>query len=323
MVVTSYFLIKMKRFSFYIIFLAVFPLLVGCDTFTSGDEKKTVSKDKIIVAKVDDRKVTLKEFEEYLKRIKKIESSSDPRQLHNVKREYLLRYIERVIFLKEAINLAVNVTDEEILEDIGKIMKEYPEDYSPQSDWVNDPAWKEEIRAQLMIKKLIRQEVHNKIKISALDLKEYYKTHKEEFNRKEMVRVRQIAVDTEKEANKIRKQLLRGKSFIKLAKEFSQSPDRENGGDLGFFTRGQMPVEFDEAAFSLKKINRISQVFRSDYGYHIFQLVGKRRAKKLKFDEVKDKIHKILKEQRESEEFSRWFSDLKKQTDIKINTSFL
>ncbi len=313
----------MKKISSVIIFLAVLPLLIGCDTFTPEEEKKPVSKDKIIVAKIGERKVTLKEFEEYLKRIKKIEGSSDPAQLHNVKREYLLRYIERVIFLKEALNLAVNVTDEEILEDIGKIMKEYPEDHSPKSDWVNDPAWKEEIRAQLMIKKLIRLQVHDKIKITAKELKEYYKTHQEEFNRQEMVRVRQIAVDTEKEANKIRKQLLSGKSFIKLAKKFSQSPDREKGGDLGFFTRGQMPVEFDEAAFSLKKINRISQVFRSDYGYHIFQLVGKRRAKKLKFDEVKDKIHKILKEQRESEEFSRWFSNLKKQTDIKINSSFL
>jgi peptidyl-prolyl cis-trans isomerase C len=312
-----------KRINILFVFLAVMPIMVGCDTFTSGDGKKTVSKDKIIVAKVDDRKVTLKEFEEYLKRINKIEGQGNPVQLKNVKREYLLRYIERVIFLKEAINLAVNVTDEEILEDIGKIMKEYPEDHSPKFDWVNDPAWKEEIRAQLMIKKLIRQQVHNKIKITTADLKEYYKTHKEEFNRQEMVRVRQIVVDTEKEANKIRKQLLSGKSFIKLAKKFSRSPDREKGGDLGFFTRGQMPVEFDEAAFSLKKINRISQVFRSDYGYHIFQLVGKRRAKKLKFNEVKDKIHKILKEQRESEEFSRWFSNLKKQTDIKINTSFL
>ena len=314
---------KMKRFSSVIIFLAVFGLLIGCDTFTPEEEKKTVSKDKIIVAEIGERRVSLQEFEEYLKRVKKIEGSSDPVQLHNVKREYLLRYIERVIFLKEALNLAINVTDEEILEDIGKIMKEYPEDHSPNFDWVNDSVWKEEIRAQLMIKKLIRQQVHDKIKITPKELKKYFDSHKEEFNRKEMVRVRQIAVDTKKEANKIRKQLLSGKSFIKLAKEFSQSPDRENGGDLGFFTRGQMPGEFDEAAFSLKKINRISQVFRSDYGYHIFQLVGKRRAKKLKFDEVKDKIHKIIKEQRESEEFSRWFSNLKKQTDIKINTSFL
>ena len=91
---------------------------------------------------------------------------------------------------------------------------------------------------------------------------------------------------------------------------------------MGFFTLGQMPMEFDEVAFSLKKINQFSQVFRSDYGYHIFQLVGKRRAKKLKFGEVKDKIRKILKDQRETQEFNRWFSNLKKQADIKINASF-
>ena len=130
-------------------------------------------------------------------------------------------------------------------------------------------------------------------------------------------------VDTEKEANQVRKKLLKGNSFIKLAKKHSQSPDRKKGGDLGFFTRGQMPVEFDQAAFSLKKVNQFSQVFRTDYGYHIFQLVSKKRAKKLKFGEVKDKIHKILKEQRAKEEFSRWFSELKKQSDIKINSSFL
>jgi peptidyl-prolyl cis-trans isomerase C len=181
----------------------------------------------------------------------------------------------------------------------------------------------EELRTQLLIKKLIRQEVHDKIKISTVELKKYYNTNKEDFNREEMVRVRQIMVDTEKKANELRKKLLAGKSFIKLAKKYSQSPDRKNGGDIGYFTRGQMPVEFDEAAFSLKKKNQFSQVFRSDYGYHIFQLVGKRKAKKLKFAEVKDKIRNILRQQREKEEFNRWFFDLKKQADIKVNPSFL
>jgi hypothetical protein len=304
----------------------VFPWVLGCDTPTPQVEKKPskpLEKSKVIVASVDERKITLKEFEDYLQQIKKLEELDNSPQTQNIKREYLFRYIERILLLKEAYKKGINVSEEEISADIEKIVKEYPKDSPPQIDWESEVVWKKEIGTQLMIKKLILQEVHNKIKISIADLKKYYKTDKEDFHRQEMVRVRQIMVDTEKEANKLRKKILSGKSFIKLAKKHSQSPDREKGGDLGFFARGQMPMEFDEAAFSLRKKNQISPVFRSDYGYHIFQLVDKRQAKKLKFGEVKDKIRKILRAQREKEEFDRWFSNLKKQTKVKINEVFL
>jgi parvulin-like peptidyl-prolyl isomerase len=312
---------------FPFLFLASFPLVVGCDTKPKPEEDsaflKPLSKDEVIVANVYDRKITFREFGNYLQRIGKLKGSVDAIQMQSMKKEYLLRYIERILFLKEAARKAIKVTDKEILEDIGNIMKEYPDNYSQKSDWANKSLWKEEIRVQLMIKKLIHQEVHDKIEISVVDMKKYYKAHKEDFNREEMVRVRQIVVDTEKEANELRKKILSGKNFIKLAKKFSQSPDRDKGGDLGFFKRGQMPVEFDEAAFSLKKKGNISPVFRSDYGYHIFQLIGKRSAKKLKFNEVKDKIRDKIMQQREEEGFKLWFSNLKQKANIKINTSFL
>jgi parvulin-like peptidyl-prolyl isomerase len=317
----------MKKFLSIVTCLAVvFPWILGCDTPAPQVDKrssKPLEKSEIIVASIDGRKITLKEFDDYLKQVKKLEGLDNSPQAQNIKREYLLRYIERILLLKEAHNKAINVSEEEVSADIEKIVKEYPKDSPPQLDWEDETAWKKEIHAQLIIKKLIRKEVHDKIKITFADLKKYYEADNEDFHRQEMVRVRQIMVDTEKEANELRKKILSGKSFIKLAKKHSQSPDREKGGDLGFFARGQMPVEFDDAAFSLRRKNQISPVFRSDYGYHIFQLIAKRRAKKLKFGEVKDKIHKILRAQREKEEFDRWFSNLKKQAKIKINEVFL
>jgi parvulin-like peptidyl-prolyl isomerase len=316
--------LNMKKILSIVACLAVvFPWVWGCDTPTSQVDEQSLDKSEIIVATIDGRKTTLEEFEGYLRQVKKLKGLDDSPQAQNIKREYLLRYIERILFLREARKKAITVSEEEISADIEKIAVEYPKDSPPQLDWKDETAWRKEIRAQLMVKKLIRQEVHDKIKISSSDLKKYYDADNRDFHRKEMVRVRQIMVDTEKEANELRKKILSGKSFIKLAQKHSQSPDREKGGDLGFFARSQMPMEFDEAAFSLKRKNQISPVFRSAYGYHIFQLIDKRRAKKLKFSEVKDKINKILRAQREKEEFNRWFSNLKKQSKIKINEAFL
>lgn len=319
-----------KAISCFVVGLIVlaFSFLHGACDFTEPEVKappKPLPRQEKIVARVNGRQITQRELDDYLQRVRKIPPPKEPIQLKNLRREYLLRLIERILFLKEAEKKGITVNDEAVLSNLGKIMGEYPEDYLKSKPFakMEDDTWKEESRTQLIIKKLIRQEVHDKIKISKKNLEDYYKSHKEEFDREEMVRIRQIMVSTEKKANEVRKKLLARYSFIKMIRKYSQSPDKEKDGDLGFFARGRMPVEFDDAAFSLKKINQVSQVFRSDYGYHIFQLVAKRRAKKLKFIEVKDKIRKILREEREKGEFRRWFSRLKKQADITINNSFL
>ena len=87
------------------------------------------------------------------------------------------------------------------------------------------------------------------------------------------VRARQIVVADGEEAIQILKRLKKGESFEKVAKEKSLGPEKVNGGDLGYFSQGERPTEFDHV-FTME-VGAISEVIKSPYGYHIFKLEEK------------------------------------------------
>lgn len=90
-----------------------------------------------------------------------------------------------------------------------------------------------------------------------------------------MVRASHILVPTEDKANWIYKELQNGKDFANLAKDYSDCPSKERGGDLGFFGKGQMVKEFEDAAFSMKE-GDVSKPVKTQFGYHLIKVTGKR-----------------------------------------------
>ncbi len=85
------------------------------------------------------------------------------------------------------------------------------------------------------------------------------------------VKASHILVKTEGEARKILEELKKGANFAKLAKQFSECPSKKKGGNLGWFGRGKMVREFENAAFSLKK-GEISDIVKTQFGYHIIKV---------------------------------------------------
>jgi parvulin-like peptidyl-prolyl isomerase len=89
------------------------------------------------------------------------------------------------------------------------------------------------------------------------------------------VRASHILVGSEQEANNLLSQLRGGKSFEDLARQHSQCPSGRNGGDLGFFGKGQMVPEFESAAFSMEP-GQVSAPVKTQFGYHLIKVTGKR-----------------------------------------------
>ena len=90
------------------------------------------------------------------------------------------------------------------------------------------------------------------------------------------VRASHILVKTEAEAKDILEELKNGASFGDLAKDRSLCPSKKRGGDLGFFSRGKMVREFEKAAFALKK-GELSDVVKTQFGYHILKVTDRKR----------------------------------------------
>ena len=89
------------------------------------------------------------------------------------------------------------------------------------------------------------------------------------------VKASHLLVKTEEEALKIKEEINNGKEFAKAAKEVSLCPSGENGGDLGYFTRGQMVKEFEDAAFSME-VGQVSNPIKTQFGYHLIYLTDKK-----------------------------------------------
>lgn len=133
------------------------------------------------------------------------------------------------------------------------------------------------------------------VNLTDSDIRNYYDSNKKEFEKPEEIRARHILVKTEPEAKEILDILkLNKEPFEKIAKERSLDPgSKPNGGDLGYFTKGRMVKEFEDAAFKLKP-GELSDIVKTNYGFHIIKLEDKKEPYVEEFDKVKDSIKNNL-----------------------------
>lgn len=89
------------------------------------------------------------------------------------------------------------------------------------------------------------------------------------------VRASHILVANEKDAKSIMDRLAKGEDFAALAKRFSKCPSKSKGGDLGWFTKGQMVKEFEDACFNGKTGDVVGPV-KTEFGYHVIKITGQK-----------------------------------------------
>jgi len=169
---------------------------------------------------------------------------------------------------------------------------------------------------------LINNFVNSKVSVSDDEMLWYFGNNEAKFHKREQVRALHIMVQTEEEIRQIQKELQsKEKDFSVLAREFSLGPEGVRGGDLGYFEAGQMPEEFDNV-FKLK-INGVSDIIRTPYGFHLFKVVDKIEDRKMSFDESKKQIEQFLLQELQDKAFQNWLVQLKENSTIDINYEFL
>ena len=132
------------------------------------------------------------------------------------------------------------------------------------------------------------------VAVSEDEVEEYYRTHSEQFAVPETVALRQILVATESEAREVKRRLsVDPKSFDLQARTRSRSPEAANGGVMGSFARGQLPVELEAAAFALSP-GSLSEVVQSPLGFHILKLDARPPARQRSLEECRAEIRAQL-----------------------------
>ncbi len=130
--------------------------------------------------------------------------------------------------------------------------------------------------------------------VTDADVKARYDKEVAALPKQEEVHARHILVKTEDEAKDVIKQLDAGKDFAELAKEKSTDPNKDDGGDLGYFSRGRMVKEFEDAAFALEKGTYSKTPVKTDFGYHVIKVEDKRDAPPPAFEQVQDQVRQLV-----------------------------
>jgi hypothetical protein len=143
-----------------------------------------------------------------------------------------------------------------------------------------------------------------------------------------LIRVEENAPEPEvikakQQLEEIKKELEDGADFAELAKKHSQDPgSAPNGGDLGFFGRGQMVQEFEDAAFSLEP-GQVSNPVRTQFGFHLIKVEEKRPTEHPELSQIRQQVlEDYIKAEREKR-FERWYKELKAQAKIVITDPLL
>ncbi|HOV63163.1 MAG TPA: peptidyl-prolyl cis-trans isomerase, partial [Spirochaetia bacterium] len=119
----------------------------------------------------------------------------------------------------------------------------------------------------------------------------------------------------------IKERIQAGEPFSALAKEYSDCPSGKDGGDLGFFARGDMVPEFENAAFSLNT-GEMSGIVESEFGFHLILVTEREAESILPYDAVKSELESYLSEEKIQQAVLAFIDDLMKKANIKYYVNF-
>ena len=119
------------------------------------------------------------------------------------------------------------------------------------------------------------------------EIQAYYDNNPQLFQQPEQIHVKHIIVGSQEAAEKAMAELDTGRSFEAVAREMNKDASKDRGGDIGWFSRGRLALEFETAAFALQK-GELSDIVQTRFGYHIIKLEDRRASKLLPYKDVKD-----------------------------------
>lgn len=307
--------------------LSGFLLFSGCSDMISSGKG---ASDDAVVALVNQEEILVKEVKRGIDsrkkqfRIGKMDELKPEENLW-LRMESLNEAIRNKLLQQEAKNNNIFVTRKELEEGIKETKSGYPEDSFAkilEIEKISPQEWEKRIKINLLIKKLINEIVNSKVSVGEDELLTYFQGNEEEFYKGEQIRALHIMVETEEEARKILKKLKSKKiKFADLAIEHSIGPEGAEGGDLGYFEAGQMPLELD-SIFKLD-VNETSDIIRTPYGSHIFKVIDKVKARKMSFAESQNIIREKLLGKRRESAYQEWLTEIKEKAEIEIKHGVL
>ncbi len=295
-----------------------------------------------IVAVVNDDVITLAElnraFEPYARSIEATYKGNNMETVLKQNKETLLqRMIDQMLIEHEAKKAGTGIAavkDEEVMDVLNDILAknnatlaDYQKRLAAEGNTLEGV--KKEIKAQMLRMRLLRREVQSRILITDQEIGEFYDRHRQDYEGKEAVRVKQILLPVRADASQkerdsiknqavqLRERIVKGEPFESLAAQFSRGPAAAQGGDIGFVERGVILPEVEKAAFGLS-VGQLSEVIETEMGFHLIAVVDKHGAGLKPLPVVRNEIKAKIEDEKIAKKYDEWIDGIRKKSFIDV-----
>ena len=191
-------------------------------------------------------------------------------------------------------------------------------------------AYRSKVKLEIEKAQLVNREIRQRVNVSPEEIQRWYDAHAEDYATDERIKVRDIffglddaAEDADvarvrAKAVEVRELAVAGRDFAALARQFSEGPGADKGGELGTFARGEMDRELERAAFALEP-GKPSEPVRTAGGFHVLRVDERIAAGRRPLDEVKDDIRETLYNEALEQRFQNWLTrDLRERHHVEV-----
>ncbi len=290
-----------------------------------------------VVAKVNGQAISKKELlaGAQLVQIQAAQRGQQIPPTANFYRQVLNELITISLLTQDAKTQGVKATEQEVQQYISSRKQSFPSEEAYKQALakagVTEDSLRQQAREQLAVQKYVQTKVIQNVTVSDQATRDFYEKNKAQISQPERVHARHIlitvkpdapAADKEnarKKAEDLLQRIKGGEDFAKLAQENSDDTgSKPRGGDLSWFARGQMVPTFEAAAFALQKPNDLSPVVETPFGYHIIQLLERQQASTLPYEQVKERIQAMLKNQQSQQVVAARVRDLRTKGKVEV-----
>jgi peptidyl-prolyl cis-trans isomerase SurA len=194
-------------------------------------------------------------------------------------------------------------------------------------------AFKDRIRREYMSSQVLQQMVYPKIVVTNEEVRNYYDTHKQEFEKPAGYQIREILISTEgklpgevselkTKADDALAAIKRGDDFGEVAQKYSDAPTAQDGGDLGFFEKGQLRKDWEDALAKTEK-GQVTEILNMPYGFVILKLEDKHEGGVLPYEIAQTEVQNVIWQERVRPRIREFLTKLREDGFVEVKEGYV
>jgi parvulin-like peptidyl-prolyl isomerase len=314
--------------------MVFWPLLL-MHLLVAGVLAEESSPNPAVAAKVNGVIISRQDFQRELDRITRQKgtaaNTTDESRLADLKREALENLIIRELLYQECTNQRITIDALVVDREMEQVKSKFatPGQFAESLKHINmtEALVREQVARGLAIKILIDRSVGKSVTVSDEEIKKYYEQHQETFTQQPQAHLSHILVEVDAENKKkearakissLRKRIVDGEDFVALAAAHSDCQSKTKGGDIGWFTPGQLTPEMEKSV-SLLKLGELSEIVEDKFGMHIIKVVERKEGFTSPLSDVGEKVRSLLRQENSLTMLQRYVKSLRDAAKVEIH----